>query len=38
MSFTNEKSIIAMPAIYIPAENDEDTEVFMSLEYYHFFS
>lgn len=38
MSLINEKSLIAMPAIHIPAENDEDTEVFISLEYNHFFN
>ena len=26
------------PAAHIPAENDEDTEVFISLEYNHFFN
>ena len=38
MSLINEKSLIAMPAIHVPAENDEDTETFISLEYYHFFN
>lgn len=38
MNLKNEKTIIAMPAIYIPAENDKEAERFITLEYKHFFS
>lgn len=38
MSLINEKSLIAMPAIHVPTENDEDTETFISLEYYRILS